>query len=52
MRVMSVSISEMWKPVESRDVTLIQTVTYWTFIVKELFSQLTGGDASLQRRDL
>jgi len=35
---MLVSISEMSKPVEAREVTLIHKVTYETFIVKELFS--------------
>jgi len=33
-----VSISEMSKPVETRDVTLIRKVIYSTFILKELFS--------------
>jgi len=32
-----VSISEKSKPVETREVTLTQRVTCWTFIVKGLF---------------
>jgi len=38
------SVSEMWKPVEARDVTLNQKITYWTFIVKGYFSSTTGSD--------
>jgi len=49
---MLVSISEMSKPVEACNVILIRKVTYWTFIVKGLFSSLTGREVVTRGRDV